>query len=168
LPTGAGAVRRSARTCKRAVTLPTGVGAVRTCKRVEAGRSPETEPPQVLARTCKRVEAGRSPATAPPPVGAPAGPVGAQRRRRLACRGPATGRRRRRAGRSPETEPPQARIAHGPAAAAAQRRWPERSGRADTHLARRSTARRAGSPRRKPWLAAAEYLKKSPHEARDN
>ena len=55
------------------------------------------------------------------------------------------------------------------------RRWQRLSGGGPSaadeptpHLAPRCTARRAGSPRRKPWLAAAEYLKLSSHEARDN
>ena len=55
------------------------------------------------------------------------------------------------------------------------RRWQQPSGggpnAADEPtppLAWRSTARRARSPRRKPWLAAAEFLKISLHEARDN
>ena len=41
LPTGVGAVR----TFKRVVTLPTGVGAVRTCKRVAGTGGPATAPP---------------------------------------------------------------------------------------------------------------------------
>jgi hypothetical protein len=44
---------------------------------------------------------GPGPATEPPPVGPPAGPVGARRRRHQAGRGLGTGRQRRRAGRSP-------------------------------------------------------------------
>ncbi len=43
---GTGALR----TCKRVVTFSTGVSSVRTCQRVEAGRSLETEPPPVWAR----------------------------------------------------------------------------------------------------------------------
>ena len=44
---------------------------------------------------------------------------------------------------------------------------PNAAGEPTPHLALRRTARSAGSPRRKPWLAAAEYLIISLHEDRD-
>ena len=112
------------------VTLPTGVGAVRTSKRVAAGMSPETEPPPVGAWRQRR-RAGRGPATGAtatpgrqePEDGAATGPGLATEPPHVgACRsepcdsaavqggGQRWGRRRRTVGRSLEMEPPQVRV----------------------------------------------------------